>query len=54
MKLVAEGNTAKEIARLMDIAPRTTERHLENIRRKAAAKNVTHLAVVALRRGWIN
>ena len=40
---VAAGQSAKELARDLSIAPRTVERHIENIRVKLHARNTAHL-----------
>jgi PAS domain S-box-containing protein len=51
-KLLAEGNTTKEIARLLDLSPRTVEVHRARLMRKFSARNslelVAHIAGVPL------
>ncbi len=49
--LVARGLSAKEIAQDIDIAPRTVERHIENIRLKLRARNRTHMVILAMECG---
>lgn len=41
--LVCEGRTAKEIARLLDLSPRTVEAYLARIKHKLAVRNVAEL-----------
>ena len=47
--LLAEGRTAKVIARELNLAPRTVERHIFDCRRKVGAKNNAHLIARVLR-----
>lgn len=51
-KLMAEGQTAKEIARLLDISPRTVEVHRARLMEKFAVRNslelVAHIAGIPL------
>ena len=53
LELVAEGLSAKEVARTLGIMPRTIERHMDNARSKLKAKNRIHLVTLALREGAI-
>ena len=46
---VVEGLSSKEIARALDLSPRTIEFHRANLLRKCAAKNTAHLALKVLR-----
>lgn len=39
---ISLGNTAKELARLLEISPRTVEGHICSIRLKLNAKNICH------------
>ena len=48
LELVARGQSAKEIAIEIKIAPRTVERHIENIRLKLNARNRAHLVTQAI------
>jgi LuxR family transcriptional regulator, transcriptional regulator of spore coat protein len=54
LELVAQGLSAKEIAQVIDIAPRTVERHIENVRLKTRARNRTHMVTLALEAGILN
>lgn len=47
---VSLGHTAKELAKLLDISPRTVEGHICSIRLKLNAKNICH----AVRRAFEN
>ena len=40
---IAAGLSAKQVARMLIISPRTVERHIENIRVKMQARNTAHL-----------
>jgi DNA-binding NarL/FixJ family response regulator len=42
---VVEGLSSKEIARALDLSPRTVEFHRANLLRKWVAKNAAHLAL---------
>lgn len=53
LELVAVGLSAKEIAQRVAIAPRTVERHIENIRLKMRARNRAHLVTRAIASGLI-
>jgi LuxR family transcriptional regulator of spore coat protein len=48
---IANGYSAKETAQSIGIAPRTVERHIENLRLKMRARNRVHLIVRAVREG---
>lgn len=52
--LVAYGYSAKEIASHLEIAPRTVERHTENIRLKLRARNRAHTVTLAVLEGYLN
>ena len=47
--LIAEGRSAKEIARSVALSTRTVERHLENCRHKVGARNNAQLVAIATR-----
>ncbi|MFL6722472.1 MAG: response regulator transcription factor [Sphingomonas sp.] len=49
--LIAQGKSAKEIARSTTLAPRTVERHLDECRQKLNAKNNAQLAAIAASTG---
>ena len=51
LELVAVGQSAKEIAITISIAPRTVERHIENVRLKLNARNRAHLITQAMHLG---
>jgi LuxR family transcriptional regulator, transcriptional regulator of spore coat protein len=53
LELIAQGLSAKEVAQEIDIAPRTVERHIENIRLKLRARNRTHMVTLALEIGLL-
>ena len=48
LELVAVGCSAKQIALEINIAPRTVERHIENVRLKLNARNRAHLITQAM------
>ena len=51
LELVANGYSAKEVAGLIGIAPRTVERHIENVRLKVGARNRAHMVTQAILEG---
>ena len=51
LELAANGYSAKEVASLIGIAPRTVERHVENVRLKMNARNRVHMITQAIMRG---
>lgn len=53
LELTAFGNTAGEIAEVLDISQRTVHAHLQNASVKLNASNKTHTVVEALRYGQI-
>ncbi len=48
LNCVAHGLSNKEAARELGIAPRTVERHIENLRNKIRAKNKAHMVAKAI------
>ncbi|MGY6661033.1 MAG: helix-turn-helix domain-containing protein [Glycocaulis sp.] len=50
----ANGLSAKEIAIRLDIAPRTVERHLDQVRIKLNARNRVHMVSQAIRAGVLD
>lgn len=54
LEYVTEGLSAKEVARCINISPRTVDRHIENVRLKLHAKNRTHMVVRAVKEGLLN
>lgn len=48
LNCVAQGLSNKEAARELGIAPRTVERHIENLRNKIRARNKAHMVAKAI------
>jgi DNA-binding CsgD family transcriptional regulator len=46
--LIAQGRSAKEIARTVALSPRTIERHIELCRHRIGARNNAHLVAAVL------
>jgi DNA-binding CsgD family transcriptional regulator len=53
LKCIANGLSSKQCAQQLGIAPRTVERHVENLRNKLHARNKPHLVAKALAAGHI-
>jgi DNA-binding NarL/FixJ family response regulator len=53
LALIAQGHSAKEIARMLVISPRTVDRHRENLLAKLHLRNRTELTRFAIRSGLI-
>lgn len=53
LEFIAQGLSTKEVALHIDIAPRTVDRHIENIRLKLRAKNRTHMIACAVVAGLL-
>lgn len=53
LEYVTLGLSAKEVARHIDISPRTVERHVENVRLKLRARNRTHMVACAVQAGLL-
>ncbi|MGH2522269.1 MAG: protein kinase domain-containing protein [Anaerolineales bacterium] len=53
LQLLAEGLSNKEIARLLTVASRTVNFHLDNIYSKLGVSSRTEAAIYALRHGWV-
>ena len=53
LEFVAHGWSAKQVAQRIDIAPRTVERHIENIRMKMNARNTPHMITCAFSSGTL-
>ncbi len=43
LQLIALGRAAKEAAQMLEIAPCTVERHIENVRLKTRTRNRAHM-----------
>jgi LuxR family transcriptional regulator of spore coat protein len=53
LQCIARGLSSKQSALQLGIAPRTVERHVENLRNKLHAKNKPHLVAKALSAGHL-
>ena len=53
LQCIAHGLSSKQCAQELGIAPRTVERHVENLRNKLNARNKPHLVAKALAAGHI-
>jgi two-component system response regulator NreC len=53
LKRIAMGQSAKEIAQKLKIAPRTVERHIGRVRLKTRTRNRSHMVAYALSKGLI-
>jgi LuxR family transcriptional regulator of spore coat protein len=53
LEYIAQGLSTKEVAQVIDIAARTIDRHIENIRLKLRAKNRTHMVTCAVMEGLL-
>lgn len=54
LKIAATGSTNKEIARKLDISPRTVQVHLANTFSKLCVGSRTEAVLYGIRRGWID
>ncbi|KXU32645.1 hypothetical protein A0J57_08825 [Sphingobium sp. 22B] len=50
---IAKGQSAKEIAQNLKIAPRTVERHIGRVRLKTRTRNRSHMVAYAISKGLI-
>jgi DNA-binding NarL/FixJ family response regulator len=53
VKLVAEAHTTEQIARLLNVSPKTVERHRENLMAKLGMRDRVQLTRYAIRRGLV-
>lgn len=53
LEFIAQGLSTKEVAQHIDIAPRTVDRHVENVRLKLRARNRTHMVACAVMEGLL-
>ena len=53
LKMLAEGYTNKEIARMLYISVKTVEKHRANLMGKLNLHNVAHLTALAIRKGLV-
>lgn len=53
VKLIAEGHTSDEIAKILVISPKTVERHRANVLEKLGMRNRVDLTRYAIRRGLV-
>ena len=51
---IANGNSNKQIARILQISEQTIKNHVSNILRKLNANDRAHAVVLAIRYGWIS
>ncbi|GGJ63093.1 response regulator [Deinococcus aquiradiocola] len=54
LRIAATGRTNKEIARDLDISPRTVQVHLANIFSKMDVGSRTEAVLIGIKRGWVN
>jgi DNA-binding NarL/FixJ family response regulator len=54
LEYVAEGNTNKQIAAILQISEQTIKNHVSAILRKLNANDRAHAVVLAIRHGWIS
>ena len=54
LSYVAEGNSNKQIAHILQISEQTIKNHISAILRKLNANDRAHAVVLALRHGWIS
>jgi len=54
LNYVADGNSNKQIAKILEISEQTIKNHVSSILRKLNANDRTHAAVLAIRHGWIS
>ncbi|WP_229955703.1 response regulator transcription factor [Parasphingorhabdus litoris] len=53
LEYIILGLSAKEVARHVEISPRTVERHVESARLKLRARNRAHMVACAVKAGFL-
>lgn len=53
LRAIAQGLSAKEVAKQLQIAPRTVERHIDHIRLKTRTRNRSHMVAFAIANGLV-
>jgi DNA-binding NarL/FixJ family response regulator len=54
LSYIADGNSNKQIAHILEISEQTIKNHVSSILRKLNANDRAHAAVLAIRHGWIS
>ena len=54
LSYIADGNSNKQIANILNISEQTIKNHVSSILRKLNANDRAHAAVLAIRHGWIS
>jgi len=54
LNYIADGNSNKQIASILQISEQTAKNHVSNILRKLNANDRAHAVVLAIRYGWIS
>ncbi len=54
LNCIADGNSNKQIASILQISEQTAKNHVSNILRKLNANDRAHAVVLAIRHGWIS
>ncbi len=54
LNYIADGNSNKQIASILQISEQTIKNHVSNILRKLNANDRAHAVVLAIRHGWIS
>jgi DNA-binding NarL/FixJ family response regulator len=54
LNYIADGNTNKQIANILQISEQTIKNHISAIFRKLNANDRAHAVVLAIRHGWIS
>ena len=54
LNYIADGNSNKQIAHILEISEQTIKNHVSSILRKLNANDRAHAAVLAIRHGWIS